>query len=188
LKIGMHWRWIVSVAARSFYPLRANDCSSPAPRSLPVSTRYGRREFIGLMGIVGVAAISTSLNALSDIVSSADLKPVVGGTTPFAPSADVARVQTSSRGARRGRSSSRAHVTSESTLNSPIASSREGSTISSSSTAPEAPSRGDSVTQENYGATNQCVVRCPNRCSYPGKCRRYVDTNGNGLCDLGECA
>jgi hypothetical protein len=32
-----------------------------------------------------------------------------------------------------------------------------------------------------------CVVLCPNGCSYPGRCRRYVDRNGNNLCDNGEC-
>jgi hypothetical protein len=32
-----------------------------------------------------------------------------------------------------------------------------------------------------------CVVRCPNGCSYPGQCRKYVDRNGNNLCDNGEC-
>jgi hypothetical protein len=33
----------------------------------------------------------------------------------------------------------------------------------------------------------QCVVRCPNGCSYPGRCRRYRDGNANARCDLGEC-
>jgi hypothetical protein len=32
-----------------------------------------------------------------------------------------------------------------------------------------------------------CTVRCNKGCSYPGRCRRYVDTNNNGRCDLGEC-
>jgi hypothetical protein len=32
-----------------------------------------------------------------------------------------------------------------------------------------------------------CTVRCNKGCSYPGHCRRYVDTNNNGRCDLGEC-
>jgi hypothetical protein len=32
-----------------------------------------------------------------------------------------------------------------------------------------------------------CTVRCPNGCSYPGRCRRYTDANANGLCDNGEC-
>lgn len=32
-----------------------------------------------------------------------------------------------------------------------------------------------------------CTVRCPNGCSYPGRCHRYIDSNGNNKCDLGEC-
>jgi hypothetical protein len=33
-----------------------------------------------------------------------------------------------------------------------------------------------------------CSIRCNKRCSYPGNCRRYVDSNNNKKCDLGECA
>ncbi len=34
-----------------------------------------------------------------------------------------------------------------------------------------------------------CTKRCPRgrSCSYPGSCRLYTDSNGNGRCDLGEC-
>jgi hypothetical protein len=32
-----------------------------------------------------------------------------------------------------------------------------------------------------------CTVLCPNGCAYPGRCRRYVDRNGNNWCDNGEC-
>lgn len=32
-----------------------------------------------------------------------------------------------------------------------------------------------------------CTVLCPNGCAYPGRCRRYVDRNGNNRCDNGEC-
>jgi hypothetical protein len=32
-----------------------------------------------------------------------------------------------------------------------------------------------------------CQLRCNRRCSYPGRCGRYTDSNGNGRCDLGEC-
>lgn len=35
--------------------------------------------------------------------------------------------------------------------------------------------------------TENCVIRCDNQCSYPGRCRHYVDNNGNGKCDWGEC-
>jgi hypothetical protein len=32
-----------------------------------------------------------------------------------------------------------------------------------------------------------CTIRCNKGCSYPGRCRRYVDTNKNSRCDMGEC-
>jgi hypothetical protein len=38
------------------------------------------------------------------------------------------------------------------------------------------------------GSSTACQVRCNRRCSYPGRCRRYTDTNQNGRCDLGECS
>jgi hypothetical protein len=36
-------------------------------------------------------------------------------------------------------------------------------------------------------ASNSCTVRCTKGCSYPGRCRRYTDSNKNNRCDLGEC-
>ena len=39
----------------------------------------------------------------------------------------------------------------------------------------------------NNQSSSNCVVLCPNGCSYPGRCRRYVDSNNNQRCDLGEC-
>ncbi len=35
--------------------------------------------------------------------------------------------------------------------------------------------------------TATCTVRCSKACSYPGRCRKYVDSNNNSRCDLGEC-
>jgi hypothetical protein len=40
----------------------------------------------------------------------------------------------------------------------------------------------------SQSSSSQCFVRCDRRCSYPGHCRRYTDSDGNGRCDLGECA
>ena len=34
---------------------------------------------------------------------------------------------------------------------------------------------------------SNCVIRCPQACAFPGRCRRYIDENDNRLCDLGEC-
>jgi hypothetical protein len=43
------------------------------------------------------------------------------------------------------------------------------------------------LVQGTNQTTSDCTVRCPNGCSYPGRCRRYSDGNNNGRCDLGEC-
>ena len=46
-----------------------------------------------------------------------------------------------------------------------------------------------SASSSNLASASQaCSVRCDKRCSYPGHCHRYTDTNGNGRCDYGECA
>jgi hypothetical protein len=45
-----------------------------------------------------------------------------------------------------------------------------------------------STTTTTTSATSSCQVLCNRKCSYPGQCRRYVDTNGNGRCDRGECS
>lgn len=33
-----------------------------------------------------------------------------------------------------------------------------------------------------------CTVICDQGCTYPGQCRRYIDQDGNGICDLTECS
>ena len=40
---------------------------------------------------------------------------------------------------------------------------------------------------EPSSSSNSCIVSCQRACSYPGHCHKYVDTNNNGHCDLGEC-
>ena len=38
------------------------------------------------------------------------------------------------------------------------------------------------------GTNGSCSIQCGKRCSYPGNCRRYTDSNNNNRCDFGECA
>jgi hypothetical protein len=129
-KIGLHWRWIVAVARRSiFLGLGAHarpDSAHPASAAVSVE----RRDFLRLMGAVGVVALLAGVQALS------------GG--------DGAETQASS--------------------------------------AAQAPGNAKTLASASSGGmTSPCVVRCRKQCSYPGHCRRYVDTDGNGRCDLGEC-
>jgi hypothetical protein len=41
---------------------------------------------------------------------------------------------------------------------------------------------------QSSASASTCTVQCNRRCSYPGHCRRYTDSNGNNRCDFGECA
>lgn len=66
----------------------------------------------------------------------------------------------------------------------------------SSGDSPSTGSATSTSTSTNSGAaassssttSTSCQLRCGRRCSYPGHCRRYTDSNKNGKCDLGECA
>lgn len=49
------------------------------------------------------------------------------------------------------------------------------------------PASGSSIPATTNQITSSCTVRCPNGCSYPGRCRKYTDGNKNSKCDLGEC-
>lgn len=44
-----------------------------------------------------------------------------------------------------------------------------------------------SGSSSSSSTTSTCRIRCNKKCSYPGHCRRYVDSNANKKCDLGEC-
>lgn len=127
-KIGLHWRWIVNVSQRRLFPTPATRGRTQPVQPAAVAARLDRREFVKLMGVVGVAAVLAGANVLGDRLD-AQAEPSAGNdeTTPA------------------------------------------------------------NTTQASTSSISSCVVRCRRGCSYPGHCRRYVDSNGNGRCDLGEC-
>jgi hypothetical protein len=134
VKIGLHWRWIVSTARR--YIFTASSARPNQPMPVPAANAVGRREFLRLMGgvsAVTVIAAGSALNALAQPASS--------------------------------------------TL-----------TESASSLSTASQSKATQSTTSTQQSASNCVVQCQRRCSYPGQCRRYTDSNNNGRCDRGECA
>ena len=128
-KIGLHWRWIVSVARRSIFPTPAGRTGAAQP--VPVAAQVNRRDFVRLMAGVGAIALLAGANALNGSEGDqAEASPAA--QTPVGTQAQAATSTTGTSNA-------------------------------------------------------SCTVRCNKGCSYPGRCRRYVDTNNNGRCDLGEC-
>jgi len=68
---------------------------------------------------------------------------------------------------------------------SPTAAPQASSSSKSGSALQAAPN--SSAPSSSGSTTTACRVRCSKGCSYPGRCRRYVDANSNKKCDLGEC-
>jgi hypothetical protein len=59
--------------------------------------------------------------------------------------------------------------------------------LGSSDSAETQEEAGQEAAAVQPSGSSGCSVLCPRGCSYPGHCRRYQDSNGNGRCDLGEC-
>ena len=135
-----------------------NVFSPPAaPRDVRLSNR---RAFLGVMGIVGLASFFALSNAVKGLqLSQADpVTPVPQAeTTPSTPAASVSIA-----------------------TDQPVAIDQSESILTVTAATATA-------TQTQNSVASACSVRCPRGCSYPGRCRKYTDANGNDRCDLGEC-
>jgi hypothetical protein len=135
VKLALHWRWISRMAQKIW--TEPGMVSTGTLVRQPVragASRLDRREFLQVMGVVGMASAIAVLSASKGLAD-------VGGTTAASDLTDA-----------------------------------------SSSTSSTSASRSSGST-----ASSGCTVRCRRACSYPGHCQRYVDSNNNRLCDLGEC-
>lgn len=171
VKIGLHWRWILSVAGNIF--------SSPAARRGTASPVFsakvnpaGRRQFLRMMGAVGGVSLvvaGKSFISLRTFASAANTQisnvPVTGTTSQISETVNSSTPTTAATEV--------SEATGVATATATVASQALQST-------------GASVTSSQT-TSGSCVIRCGKRCSYPGHCRRYVDSNSNGLCDQGEC-
>lgn len=175
LKIGLHWRWIASVSRTVF---SAQHRRAPSGAALG-----GRRDFLKVMGVAGLAstfALLESAQALSSLVQ-ADDEPATATPIPTTSMLE-------------GISQAQSGTAIESTPASTPQAARAASVTPTPQAAPTglptlAPSPTSVPVQANTGASQAqtCALRCNRRCAYPGRCRRYTDSNGNGRCDLGEC-
>lgn len=172
LKIGAHWRWIATVAGRRLILRPAGAVVGATNATLAAQpARIGRREFVRLMSFVGVTALFAGANALR-------------GDETGAPDAAVASAQPSAVTDERTSAPVAVAITPTAV---PAATRIPTVTPAAVAQAASASTKSGSASAATTNTTSACVVRCSKRCSYPGRCRRYVDTNGNKRCDLGEC-
>ncbi|PKN98733.1 MAG: hypothetical protein CVU42_10985 [Chloroflexi bacterium HGW-Chloroflexi-4] len=173
LKIGLHWRWIVKTAAKIFKPLPDQKLSPQVLTSSPQTSVVSRRDFLVTMGVVGLG----SALAISNVLPS--LKKVEAFSAA-AQNADSISTTAAAQAQPKAAATQTQAATSAST-EAPTAvqtATVQPTVIPTNTSAP--------VAQNSLA----CYATCPKRkhCSFPGDCGRYSDTDGNGLCDLGECS
>lgn len=157
-KLILHWRWVANAVQR--YGL------------LPVSMRTGagspqhpvnpvsRRDFLRLTGVLGAASAATIYGMLE-------------------PSLRAQSLSSAPEQAEDGNSQPSATAVSSSQTAIPVLEDPDlaSATVKTAST----------LVSPVIEPTAACTVLCPNGCTFPGRCRRYIDSNTNGLCDNGEC-
>ena len=154
LKIGLHWRWIAN-GARKIFVKRA----IPALELAPVQNSISRKDFLKVMGMVGVASLFAVRSALKDSDALIDTISIDTESSPTPFQSNAVALEANPY---------------------PIVSTAvpsQGSTV--------VPTQ--NILPTSTSAPVACIVRCDKHCSFPGSCRRYVDLNGNNLCDNGEC-
>jgi hypothetical protein len=167
IKIGFHWRWISACfRSRSLRTVAASAGGSvPAVASSFLNTVsptqakiMSRRDFLAVMGVTGVAAWLAVANVLKQDQNAASAT-TSSASEPTATESSIALVENSS------------------------------TTATPPSSTPTATQQASQPTQVivQQPTTSTCSVRCNHRCSFPGHCGRYYDSNNNGLCDNGEC-
>ena len=138
-----------------------------------------RREFFKVMGVVGVASAIALTKSFQSLVqaSSVEAKQPYDRCSCPNPGGAVGSGYTASQCRQRG--CLVAVATTEPTATTQVT----ATAVPTATATAIAPQQSVASAQ-----TTSCFVRCNQGCSAPGRCRRFSDTNGTGICDQTECA
>ncbi len=164
-KLAAHWRWIVQNSMAIFG--RGKPAARPAVPALPAVqpiNAISRRHFLTMMGGLTLASMVSIGTALNGATGASSVQATTG-TATTSPAAGSTTTQ-----------NQLAAATATTVQSQPTA------------TATSAPTATQAATSTTASSATTCTVRCNKRCAFPGHCRKYTDTTGNGRCDLGECA
>lgn len=164
-KLVLHRKWIVCVAEKYIFTRNSNQVKVPVADKPRAAAPLNRREFLKVGALVGMGTV-IGINQLHSILEEMAVEESTGSQNY------------SSNGWSSG-SDVNVGLQQESTSNEVIVEPQSYSTVQ--------PTAVPKTITANTQASTACQVLCRKRCSYPGQCRRYVDANGNGKCDNGEC-
>ncbi len=190
VKIAVHVQWINSTAQKLFYPSSKYSLPQKTGETALLAYSKERREALRLMGTVGIASFAAMLIGGSKTLQSLlEEDQVVDAQTV----STTASTPTSTPG---NTPSATAAPTSSTELADPQIHNKRRNRGQSESTSTPTPGAAQDYSSPQLTATptptstpgaSDCIIRCSKGCAYPGSCRRYIDENMNGLCDLGEC-
>ena len=96
VKIGLHWRWVITIARRYIFTTAVAPARQSQPASIvPASGGLGRREFLRLMGGVSVVAVIATGGAV-DALKQTAASSATSDTTAQTSSSVTSTQQTSS--------------------------------------------------------------------------------------------
>lgn len=201
-KLAVHWRWIVTAGRGLFARPMALPVAQPcpvAPAGRSSARRpVNRRAFLEVMAVIGVPsalALAQAARALRRPLEVATAEEVFEPEVMFVTQVDVPQTAPT----REAELNAPAGPQSAAESSAPTATATPvvfdvTATPATRSVIPDA-DPGGAVTATATAAPAaaleppavSCVIRCSKGCSFPGRCRKYADNNGNNKCDLGEC-
>jgi len=159
VKIIVHWQWISRTAHKVFNrPVRSSVTAISAGNS-PSQNPMSRREFLRVAVPTGAVTIAAAGMAIRSL----------GQLNLYAES------------------SSSPYAYAQNPSNEFVAPSAATPTINAPADTTASTTQPTTVVPTQPAAVTACTVRCNRGCGYPGRCRRYTDSNNNNRCDLGEC-
>jgi hypothetical protein len=175
VKIATHARWIVLVGKKLF--------GVPAASPTPVAVSgFSRRDFLKVIGTVGVAsfiALQRAAVSLTPVASESRVTSDSASTAVTLPTPVEEVTSISGLASESVDPSGSDLVAVVDPTSTPVVETVAEVTAESNTTA--------STSSSATTSDTTCTVRCNQGCSFPGRCRRYTDSNANGRCDLGEC-
>jgi hypothetical protein len=159
VKLYLHRKWIVNVAETHVF--RRKDKKEPAVIPGMAAARVNRREFLKMGAVLGAGAL-VGVSQIHNVFETITANQASAVTIPASQAVPVSQ-----------------------NVSPNVSPATTGSTAVPTSIPTTAPTAVNVAASKN--SASSCTVRCPRGCSFPGRCRRYADSNGNGKCDLGEC-
>jgi hypothetical protein len=176
IKLTAHWKWIAS-----FFRPAQKSLEKVVQPSIP---NPGRREFVKVLGVVGVAATIALGESLRSLVSANSVDSAQALIDAQVEAQLAERVQDSLNATATAQTSQAEAATAAVEQSTESATATEAATATAVPTATAEPV----VVAAASASTTSCTILCRKGCSFPGRCRRYTDTNVNGICDRTECA